>query len=88
MGKYDECNTSDQLLRTLDERFTTYYRDKIKRVLDHSFEPNLTWNMNFISEVACNRYDSSLSHEFTQPTKDFITAGLFDERYTLGMLDT
>lgn len=79
MGNYDDCNTSDQLLRTLEERFTTYYRDKIKYVLDHCFERNWTWNINFISEVAYNRYDSNLSDK-VPPTDDFIKSGLF-QRY-------
>jgi hypothetical protein len=76
MDKYDECNTSDQLLRTVDVRFTKYYRDKINCVLDYCFEGNWTWNMKFISEVALNRYDPS-QRLSEQPTEDFIKSGLF-----------
>lgn len=83
MNKYDQCNTSDQLLRTLDERFTKYYRDKINCVLDYCFEGNWTWNMKFISEVALNRYDPS--QRLSEPTEDFIKSGLF-HRYILSKI--
>lgn len=84
MDKYDGCKNSDQLLNTLEKRFTKYYRDQIKRVLDYCFEGNWTWNMKFISEVALNRYDPS-QRLSEQPTEDFIMSGLF-HRYINSIL--
>lgn len=79
MDKYDGCNTFDELLNTLEERFTSFYRKKIKCVFDQCLEGRRRYNIKFISDVAFNRYNSRL-----KPTEDFFKSGLFSkERYII-----